>query len=359
MRKRRMIGSLIIQWLLKSIQTCSMIGYRFNLATLFGLYKAKGCGMSKKITRRSLFRKGARWGAISLLGSSIMSYLGCKASTQALSTEDLDIAVVGGENIPDMVKKALYHLGGMEKFVPEGSKVCLLPNAQRNNPGTYTKPEIVRAVVDMCFEAGAREVACLSWLPKKSWDSAGFGKVFEDTDAQLMIVDLKDELRFKPVPVPNGVILKEARIMDLFFDNQIFINLPICKDHVGNRFTGTLKNLMGLNSPQSNRTFHTGNFKNDNIEHLDQCIADLNTVITPALCVVDATEFIVTNGPFGPGEIKRPMKIVAGTDRVAIDAYCSTLWDLNPKDIIMIERAHQHSLGEIDFQKKKIKEAVL
>jgi uncharacterized protein (DUF362 family) len=119
-----------------------------------------------------------------------------------------------------------------------------------------------------------------------------------------------------------------------------------------------MKNLMGLNSPKSNRTFHKEDWQTniDSIRHLDQCIADLNTVITPDLCIVDATEFIITNGPFGPGEIHQPRKVVAGTDRVAIDSYCCGLWGLEPADIIMINKASEHGLGEMDLGKVTVNE---
>jgi uncharacterized protein (DUF362 family) len=114
---------------------------------------------------------------------------------------------------------------------------------------------------------------------------------------------------------------------------------------------------MGINSPKSDRTFHTSNFKNDDIEHLDQCIADLNLLFEPHLCVVDATEFIITNGPFGPGKLHKPQKIIAGSDRVAIDAYCAALWELDPTKVRMIRMAHEHGIGEIDVAKKTVKEA--
>jgi uncharacterized protein (DUF362 family) len=94
------------------------------------------------------------------------------------------------------------------------------------------------------------------------------------------------------------------------------------------------------------------------IEHLDQSIADLNTVVKPALNVVDATEFITTNGPFGPGEIIKPKKVVAGVDRVAIDSYCASLWGLKAGDIIQIRKAQEHGLGQFDLKKAKIKETV-
>ncbi|MBA7664025.1 hypothetical protein ES703_72075 [subsurface metagenome] len=146
--------------------------------------------------------------------------------------------------------------------------------------------------------------------------------------------------------------------MSEFFNNDFFINMPITKDHAGNKFTGTMKNLMGLNFRVNNRTFHKEGWRTEQsaIEHLDQCIADLNTVIKPTLCVVDATEFITTNGPFGPGKLIKPQKVVAGVDRVAVDAYCSTLWGLEPEDIIMINKGYEHGLGEIDLQKVAVQE---
>ena len=58
----------------------------------------------------------------------------------------------------------------MGKFVARGSKVCLLPNAQRSNPGTFTKPEIVRAVAEMCREAGASEVSAGQLAPRIGLD---------------------------------------------------------------------------------------------------------------------------------------------------------------------------------------------
>jgi uncharacterized protein (DUF362 family) len=135
--------------------------------------------------------------------------------------------------------------------------------------------------------------------------------------------------------------------------------MPITKDHAGNKFTGTMKNLMGLNSPVSNRTFHRPNWKTDpnDVAHLEQSIVDLNKAVKPALNVVDATEFITTNGPFGPGELLKPQKVVAGTDRVAVDAYCAGLWGLKPEEIVQIKRASEQGIGEIDLTKVFVKEA--
>lgn len=312
--------------------------------------------MTTKIKRRDFLKKSACIGITSAVGGKgISAFL--KGSFLEAS-EAPEISVVTGADFLKSTVKAVDLLGGIKKYIPENSRVAVLPNTQSKHPGTYTKPDIVRSVIRMCKEAHAKEINCLSWLPREFWDATGLAKTVEEERANLKIVDLKDESLFKTVPVPNGKVLKEAKIMKEFFDNDVLINIPITKDHVGNKFTGTMKNLMGLNFPGLNRSFHTEDFKTqlDDIAHLDQCIADLNTIIRPALCIVDATEFITTNGPFGPGKLLRPQKIVAGVDRIAVDSFCTTLWGMNPEDIIMIRRGFEHGLGEIDLKKVRIKE---
>lgn len=316
--------------------------------------------MKNRLNRRDFFKKSANIGLAAALGGTAISQLFESSSVHA--SEGINIAVVKGADYLKNTINAVDLLGGIKKFVPKNSKVAILPNTQRWHPGTYTKPEIVRAVIRMCKEAGAKEINCLSCLDMKTWEATGLASAIEEEGASLKLL-LEEEL-YKYVKVPKGKVLKEALIMKEFYNNDVFINIPITKDHAGNLFTGTMKNLMGLSfRPFNRKAFHMEISHLDNkskerstIEHLDQCIADLNTAIKPNLCIVDATEFIVTNGPMGPGDIVKPQKIIAGVDRVAIDAYCTTLWDIKAEEIIMINRAYEHGLGEIDLKKVKIKE---
>lgn len=310
--------------------------------------------MTKKIKRREFLLQSAFLGISSSMCGSLFSSV--KASSRPQMTGASEISAVSGSDFISCTNQAVDLLGGIEKFIPEGARVAIIPNAQSNHPGTFTNPEVLRATIRMCKKAGAKEVNCLSWLPQKFWDACRLAAVLKEEGANLAISGMEDSF-FTPVKVPNGKALKEAWVMKELFKNDVFIDMPIVKDHAGNRFTGTLKNLMGLNSPQSNRTFHLKNWDTDPeaLEHLDQSIADLNTVIKPVLCIADATTFILTNGPFGPGKLKKPKTVVAGSDRVAVDAYCSTLLGLKPEDIIMIKCAAAHGLGEIDLNKIKVK----
>jgi uncharacterized protein (DUF362 family) len=307
--------------------------------------------MSDKISRRLFMKRSAAIGVTSVVGGSVLPI-------QIFAEITPDVSVVQGGDYYKNTIMAVKQLGGIEKFVSKDAKIAILTNPQRNNPGAFTCPEVLRAAIDLCKTTEPKEIACISWLPEKNWQNTGLKEVINHTGIDLEITDLKNEDLFQPVPVPNGKELTEARIMRTFFDYDILIDIPVTKDHAGNKFTGTLKNLMGLNSPKNNRFFHKKDWTTnpDSIAFMDQCIADLNTIVKPDLCIVDATEFIITNGPFGPGKLFKPQKVIAGTDRVAIDAYCSTLWGLNPLEIFMIQKANQHGLGEIELKNVKIKE---
>ena len=308
--------------------------------------------MSRTIGRRDFIKTSAGAGLTLAMGQALAA-----ASTGAAKAKAPTVGVGIGEDYGQAAVRAVALAGGIKRFVPKGARVALLPNVQSRHPGAYTNPEILRAVIRLCKKAGASEINCLSWLTAKHWDDTGLKAILDAEGAGLKLFE-KDESLFKPVPVPNGVVLKEARVLAALFDHDVLINLPITKDHAGNKFTGAMKNLMGLNSPENNRTFHRPNWKTDpdDVAHLDQSIVDLNKAVRPALNVVDATEFIVSNGPYGPGQLFRPQRVVAGTDRVAIDAHCASLWGLKPSDIVQIKRGGEQGLGEINPEKIVLRE---
>jgi uncharacterized protein (DUF362 family) len=315
--------------------------------------------MTDILKRREFIRKSFEAGASATFGSLLMPRMS-RGIPRLSAGSTVDLGVAAGDDALRAATAAVELVGGIDKFVAKNSRVALLPNVQSSHPGTFTNPSLVRAAIRLCRKAGAKEVNLLSWQAMKSWESTGIARVADEEGAGLKLFD-RDEANFKPVPVPRGKALREARILSAFYDHDAFIDMPVTKDHAGNKFTGTMKNLMGLNSPVSNRTFHQANWQTDQsaIEFLDQCIADLNTVIQPTLCLVDATAFIITNGPFGPGEMLRPKKVVAGVDRVAVDAYCASLWGLKPEDIFTIKRGFEHGLGEIQLQNVKVKEVAI
>ncbi len=296
------------------------------------------------------------------------------ADSLALGAETPDMVVAQGPDGGRNAKAAIEALGGMGRYVKRGQIVGLLPNVQGDHPGCSADVGVLRAVIGLCREAGASEVRCLSWLPQALWDHprAKFAREpMEAAGAKLVLTPVgpppakrgdppppeppEVAAQWKLVEVPKGVALKQVRIFKALDACDVLISLPVFKDHIGSRFTGVLKNYMGASHPGDNQTFHPS-FEGADLERMEQCVADLNTVVRKAdLCVVSAMECLKTNGPFGPGEVIKPQKVVAGSDPVALDCYGAGLLGLEGARVSMVRRASLHGLGQIELTRVKIK----
>ena len=305
--------------------------------------------MSQQFDRRTFLKTGALIAAGSLIADPIAK------AVNLFADDKIDLSIVKGDDYYSNTIKAVNALGGMKNFISKGSTVGLLVNSRYNKPGTYVKPEITIAALAMLLDAGVKKIISLERVTSSYWQLSSFSKKHSD---KIKAVQQAEE-DFVKVPVPDAVSLKEAEVIKDFLACDAFLNLAIFKDHEGIRKTGNLKNLMGLTSFTTNRYFHFGSGSSgwySDVSFLSQCIADINLLRKPALCICDATEYITTNGPFGPGEVARAKKIIAGTDRVAVDAYGATILGYKPTDILPIKMAYQHKFGEIDLKKTKIKE---
>ena len=71
------------------------------------------------------------------------------------------LAVRKGRDIPLLVRETIDALGGMGNFVRPGEVVVVKPNIGWDRTvelAANTHPEVVKALVQLCLEAGARQV---------------------------------------------------------------------------------------------------------------------------------------------------------------------------------------------------------
>ncbi len=302
---------------------------------------------SRGVTRREFVATGAAAGTLLAAGVGF--------GDQPQNTPP-DLAVAHGPDVAKNTVAVIEALGGIGGFVSSGQVVNILPNAQGSHPGTSTDPVLVKTVVELCKKAGAKEVRWLTWQSGKYFERSNIAEFVKDSGAKFVQVDSEDESLWNSFDVPRGVALDTIRVFKVLDECDVFINLPIFKDHVGSRFTGSLKNYMGASHPTDNRLFHP-TFEGEDLLHMEQCIADLNTVVRkPDLIVADAMTILTSKGPFGPGDIAKPQKVVAGVDRVALDSYGATLLGLVGREVTMIRKAYDLGLGEIDLDRARIKE---
>jgi tetratricopeptide (TPR) repeat protein len=164
--------------------------------------------------------------------------------------------------------------------------------------------------------------------------------------AGSQVVTATSREQYTSVPIYRGRLLKTTEIAKDILDADVFINIPIAKHHRQSDITIGMKNLMGI-------IWDRGYFHSHG---LHQTIADLCTTVKPDLTVVDANRVLITNGPAGPGKIIEAKTVIAGTDPVAVDAWCARYFNKEPQEIGHIQFAYEMGVGELRLNKLNIKE---
>ena len=310
--------------------------------------------MSTGMKRRDFVKSGVLLGTAALAGGLRGQRQPDKSAPRKARP---DLAVVTGTDRVLDVNKGLEALGGMKAFVKPGSTVGLLINAPAwwRLPGSHTHPDLALAVILAALDAGAKEIQYLIDPLPNYWHRSALAAKHA---AEIGSVK-KCSGHFVSKEVARNRSLKKTSVVQEFLDCDVFVNLPIIKNHVGVGMSCNLKNLMGVNSGASNQFFHNGSGAKgeyDDVPFLAQCVADLNTLRKPDLCVADATEFLLTNGPAGPGELGKAGKVILGTDPVAVDAYGAPLVKLRAADVLMITRSFEWGLGQMDVSKLAVEE---
>ncbi len=279
---------------------------------------------------------------------------GFAAETPAnISPFDL-VAIKGGK--PDkMFDRAIRSLGGMKHFVKPNQTVVVKPNIGWDVPperAADTQPALVKQIVRHCLDAGAKDVyvfdhTCDKW--SKCYANSGIERAAKDAGAK--VVPGHTENYYHPVEIPDGKTLTHAKIHELVLESDVFINVPVLKNHGGAKLTIAMKNLMGV--VWDRRFWHRNN--------LHQCIADYATFRKPDLNVVDAYYVMKRNGPRGlsSADLVTMKSQILCTDMVAVDTAAAKLFGMDPADVPYIRFAEQLGVGTMDLSKLKIDRIIL
>ena len=250
--------------------------------------------------------------------------------------------------------RAVDLLGGMERFVSRGNRVLIKPNIgwdRRVEQAANTHPEVVKALAEMCLEAGSREILILDRTcndARRCYRTSGILDMVKGISNPGVSLEYVNENRFRKTNIPRGVVLRQWPLYDEALKADVIINVPVAKHHSISGLTLGMKNLMGLMG--GNRgTFHSG---------IGQKLADLASVIAPRLTILDATRILVRNGPTGGRleDVRVLNQVAASPDPVALDAYGTTLFNLAPGDLSSVVAGYRMGLGEMDLAKIRIKE---
>lgn len=298
-----------------------------------------------EISRRK-FIKNIATGSLVLLASKSIKI------KEVFGKSNISAIVVASSLNPSAATKAcIKELGGMSKFVNKNDVVVIKPNIafdRRPEQAVTTNPDVVAALIEECLNAGAKTVKVFDRTcndARRGYETSGIAKVSRELGADVHYVN---EGKFHDVKIPGGVAFKSWPVYDEARECDVFINVPILKQHAIAKLTMGFKNLMGIAG--GNRGIWHRNINN--------AIVDINSVVKVHLTVLDAYRVLVNHGPTGGRleDVKQFNKIVIGTDRVAVDAYGAKLFGISASELPFLKLAEEIGLGEADLENVSIKE---
>ncbi len=226
------------------------------------------------------------------------------------------VALVHGQDVPRMVRRALDLLGGLDLVGLEGKRVLVKPNVVSGKPPpATTDPRVVAAVLELAREAGAASLAVgdmsavLALPTQPNLERTGLAAVAQRAGADLLAFDDGEWVRVSP---PAARLATTVYVARAAYEAEVLVSVPVVKTHRSATFSCALKNTVGCVHGR-NKPWAYGS------EGWEPSIAELNLAVRPRLFVVDGLRSMVAGGPWS-GEAAETDLVLASGDPVALDA---------------------------------------
>lgn len=287
------------------------------------------------------------------------------AQGTAAAIEKLVRAAVGGLDPALRIKR----------FIAANDVVLIKPNVGFDRPphlGATTNPEVLRWVIRLCKEAGARQVLVADnpiESPEACFAKSGLRQV-ADAEGATVVLPAEDRFETLTVREPDGPAVaapaadgdRAAGLPDRWpvlygplAQATKLIGVAPIKDHSLCSASMNLKNWYGLLGGRRNQ-FH---------QAIHEVVSDLALLFSPTLVIADATRVMMRNGPTGgrasdvqPGGVLGRPTIIASVDPVACDAWCyEKLLGRDPAQLAYVGLAHKKIQAQIGAGQRRFAEA--
>ncbi|RLB13928.1 MAG: cytoplasmic protein [Deltaproteobacteria bacterium] len=307
------------------------------------------------VGRRETIKKLLYMGGSILFANLLVDSLPSSLATK-LGPENSGFIVEGigkqkGYSVTQLVRRVFDAAGGIDHFISRGDVVAIKPNISwARSPGlaATTNPEVLRAVVELCQEAGAKKVRIVDHTihdARRCFAITGAGRVARETGAELVFPRSSLMRKMKI----GGVRLDTWPVFTPIVEADKLINIPIAKHHSLSKLTLGMKNWIGAVGG-SRWVLH---------QDINQSIVDLARFFNPTLTLIDAIRIMTRNGPSGGKKeyVAKKDVLILSNDPVAADARAALLFGKRPADLGFIRLGKRWGLGTFDFrqlQQKKV-----
>ncbi|UCH57199.1 MAG: DUF362 domain-containing protein [Candidatus Bathyarchaeota archaeon] len=252
------------------------------------------------------------------------------------------VAVVRGSRGHEPVRRAL-DLVDYRKVVEGWDRVLVKVNfitTKTWDTGATTDPLVVEAIIhklqELPVEVLVVESDATMTNATKAFKATGMAELCESNGVEWL--NLRHEKDRVELLIPDGLTLKKIKVPWLVVESAV-ISAAKMKTHNATKVTLGMKNMFGLLPDKFKGKYH--------MMGIHRVITDINTVLRPALTVVDGFVAMEGNGPVNGSPVQMDT-IISGTDVVATDATAARVMGFDPREIGHIRRAHEKGLGEID-----------
>lgn len=253
-----------------------------------------------------------------------------------------DVAIIKGKRGFEPVFKALDLIDYSTVFADK-KRVLIKINficEKTWDTGATTDPIVVEALIkklaDLGIEACVVESDATITDADKAFEKTGMKEMCDRNHVEFLnLRKVKERVK---IPIVKGEVLREITVPKIVAQSAV-ISAAKLKTHSNTGVTLGMKNMFGLLPEKFKGKYH--------VMGMSKVIVDINTVLKPALTVIDGFVGMEGAGPIS-GEPVRMDLILAGKDVVATDATACRVMDVDPHDIKHIRRAHEKGLGAID-----------
>ena len=256
--------------------------------------------------------------------------------------EKSTVAIVKGERGHEPVFKALdlidYKscLSGYKKALIKVNFIC----TETWDAGATTDPIVVEAIIkklkDLPLEIFVVESDATMTNADKAYEATGMKEMCQRNGVEFLNLRYqKDKVK---IPIPNCETLGSITVPRIVTESAV-ISAAKLKTHMATKVTLGMKNMFGLLPDKFKGKYH--------MNGISKVIVDINTVIKPALTVIDGFVAMEGRGPTNGTPVKMDL-IIAGKDVVATDATAARVMGFDPAEISHIRTAAQKGLGNID-----------
>ncbi len=252
------------------------------------------------------------------------------------------VALVKGERGHEPVFKAL-DLIDFKSALAGYNRVLIKVNFITTNTwdsGATTDPMVVEAIIlrlkTLPIKIFVVESDSSKTNANKANEKTGMKEMCERNSVDF--INLRHEKDKVTLGITNGETLKGITVPRIVCESAI-ISAAKLKTNPPTTVTLGMKNLFGLIPDKLKIKYH--------MNDMNKVIVDINTVIRPALTVIDGFVGMEGKGPWKGPPVKMDL-IIAGNNAVAADAIGAKVMGFDPNNIYHIKIAADKGLGNLD-----------